>query len=212
MKPTQLFYGIYGKGAYKANHWKGGTPMKDAEIVELYWERNEAAIQQTEQKYGAYLSKVAYNILSDVEDSRECVNDTYLKAWNSMPPHKPNILSTYLGKITRQLSIDRYRKKNSVKRYASEYAVSLNELGDSFSDSNTPDQAFDAKKLDEAINAFLHTLPDNARNSFIGRYYFFDSLKDVAGYCGMSEAKTKSMLYRTRQSLKAYLVMEGFDL
>ena len=99
--------------------------MKDAEIVDLYWERNEAAIQQTQQKYGAYLSKVAYNILSDFEESRECVNDTYLKAWNSMPTHRPSVLSTYLGKIARQISIDLFRKKNSVKRYASEYAVSL---------------------------------------------------------------------------------------
>jgi len=186
--------------------------MKDAEIVALYWERNEVAIQQTQQKYGAYLSKVAYNILSNFEDSKECVNDTYLKAWNSMPPHKPSVLSAYLGKITRELSIDMFRKKNSTKRYASEYASSLDELGDNFSDSNTPEQTFDAKLLDDAINRFLRTLPDDARNTFIGRYYFFDSLKAVAGYCGMSEAKVKSMLYRTRQSLKAYLVKEGFDL
>ena len=186
--------------------------MKDAEIVDLYWERNEAAIQQTQQKYGAYLSKIAYNILSDFEDSKECVNDTYLKAWNSMPPHKPSVLSTYLGKITRELSIDMFRKKNSTKRYASEYAVSLDELGDSFSDGSTPEQTYDAKLLDEAINRFLRTLPDDARNTFIGRYYFFDSLKDVAAYCSMSETKAKSMLYRTRQSLKAYLVKEGFDL
>ena len=186
--------------------------MKDAEIVDLYWERNEVAIQQTQQKYGAYLSKVAYNILSDFEDSKECVNDTYLKAWNSMPTYRPSVLSTYLGKIARQLSIDVFRKKNSAKRYASEYAVSLEELGDSFSDGTTPEQAFDAKLLDDAINRFLRALPDDARNTFIGRYYFFDSLKEVATYCGMSEAKAKSMLYRTRQSLKAYLVKEGFDL
>ena len=186
--------------------------MKDAEIVDLYWERNEAAIYQTQQKYGAYLSKVAYNILSDFEDSKECVNDTYLKAWYSMPIHRPSVLSTYLGKIVRQLSIDMFRKKNSAKRYTSEYAVSLDELGDSFSDGNTPEQAYDAKLLDDAINRFLRTLPEDARNTFIGRYYFFDSLKDVAAYCGMSEAKAKSMLYRTRQSLKAYLVKEGFDL
>ena len=186
--------------------------MKDAEIVDLYWERSEVAIQQTQQKYGAYLSKVAYNVLSDFEDSKECVNDTYLKAWNSMPPHKPSVLSTYLGKIARELSIDMFRKKNSTKRYASEYASSLDELGDSFSDGNTPEQAFDAKLLDEAINRFLCTISDDARNTFIGRYYFFDSLKDMAGYCSMSEAKAKSMLYRTRQSLKAYLVKEGFDL
>ena len=104
------------------------------------------------------------------------------------------------------------RKKNSIKRYASEYAISLDELGDSFSDDNTPEQSFDAKLLDEAINCFLRTLPADARNTFIGRYYFFDSLKDVARYCGMSEAKAKSLLYRTRQSLKAHLVKEGFDL
>ena len=186
--------------------------MKDSEIVALFWDRNEDAIAQTQQKYGAYLSKIAYNILSDFEDCKECVNDTYLKAWNSMPTHRPSVLSAYLGKITRQRSIDLYRKKTSVKRYASEYAVSLDELGDSFSDDNTPEHSLDAKALVEAINRFLHALPDDARNTFIGRYYFFDSLKDVAGYCGMSEAKAKSMLYRTRKSLKTYLVMEGFDL
>ena len=186
--------------------------MKDTEIVDLYWERNEDAIEQTQQKYGAYLSKIAYNILSDFEDSKECVNDTYLNAWNSMPPHKPSVLSTYLGKITRELSIDMFRKKSCIKRYASEYASSLDELGDSFSDGTTPEQSFNAKLLDDAINRFLRALPDDARSTFIGRYYFFDSLKDVAGYCGMSESKAKSMLYRTRQSLKAYLVKEGFDL
>ena len=186
--------------------------MKDAEIVALYWERNEVAIQQTQQKYGAYLSKVAYNILSDFEDSKECVNDTYLKAWNSMPPQRPAVLSTYLGKITRQLAIDVFRKKHSAKRYASQYALSLEELGDSFSGGTTPEQALDVGKLDEAISRFLRTLPADARNTFIGRYYFFDSLKDVARYCGMSEARAKSLLYRTRQSLKAYLVKEGFDL
>ena len=186
--------------------------MKDAEIVALYWERNEEAIQQTQRKYGAYLSKIAYNILSDFEDSKECVNDTYLKAWDSMPPHRPDVLSTYLGKIARQLSIDMFRKKHSTKRYASEYALSLDELGDSLSDGTTPEQSFDAKLLDAAINRFLRTLPHEARNTFLGRYYFFDSLKEVARYCGMSEAKAKSLLYRTRQSLKAYLVKEGFDL
>ena len=186
--------------------------MKDHQIVELYWERNEDAIRQTQRKYGAYLSKVAYNILSDFEDSKECVNDTYLAAWNSMPSNRPGTLSAYLGKITRQISIDVFRKRHTVKRYASEYAVSLEELGDSFSDGVTPELVLNAKLLDEAINRFVRELPDDARNTFIGRYYFFDSLKDVAAYCGMSESKAKSLLYRTRQSLRAYLVKEGFDL
>lgn len=186
--------------------------MKDQQIVDLYWERKEDAIRQTEQKYGAYLSKVAYNILADFEDSQECVNDTYHAAWNSIPPNRPSVLLTYLCKITRQVSVDVFRKKNSAKRYASEYALSLEELGDSFSDGNTPELEFDAKLLDDAINAFVRTLPKDVRNAFIGRYYFFDSLKDVAAYCGMSEAKAKSLLYRTRQKLKDHLVKEGFDL
>ena len=186
--------------------------MKDSEIVDLYWVRNEDAIRHTQQKYGAYLLKVASNILADLEDCKECVNDTYLAAWNSMSPHRPNVLPTYLGKITRQLSIDVFRKKNAAKRYASEYAVSLDELGDAFSDSITPEQVLDAKMLDEAINRFVRALPDDVQRAFLGRYYFFDSLKDIASYCGMKESKLKVKLYRTRQQLKSYLVKEGFDV
>ncbi len=186
--------------------------MKDSEIVNLYWKRNEEAIRQTQQKYGAYLSKVAYNILSDFEDSKECVNDTYLAAWKSMPPHRPNVLSTYLGKITRQLSIDVFRKKKSAKRYASEYAISLDELGDTFSDGTTSENVFDGKMLDAAINRFICALPDDVQRAFVGRYFFLDSIKDIAGYCGMKEGKLKSLLYRTRKQLKSYLVKEGFDV
>lgn len=186
--------------------------MEDAEIVELYWARNEDAITQTKAKYGAYLNRVAYNILSDLEDSQECVSDTLLAAWRSMPDNRPKNLRTYLGKITRQVSIDLYRRRNRMKRYASEYAISLEELGDSFSDGKTPEDELDAKLLTEAVNRFLRSLPEDARNTFIGRYYFFDSVKNVARYCGMSESKCKSLLYRTRQSLKAYLQKEGFDL
>ena len=186
--------------------------MEDAEIVELYWARNEDAITQTKAKYGAYLNRVAYNILSDLEDSQECVSDTLLAAWRSMPNNRPKNLRTYLGKITRQVSIDLYRRRNRMKRYASEYAISLEELGDSFTDGRTPEDELNARLLTETVNCFLRTLPDEARNTFIGRYYFFDSLQAVARYCGMSENKCKSLLYRTRQSLKSYLQREGFDL
>ena len=186
--------------------------MKDQEIVGLYWDRNEDAIHQTQMKYGAYLSKVAYNILADFEDSKECVNDTYLAAWNSMPANRPSILSTYLGKITRQIAIDMFRKKNRLKRYASQYAISLEELGDSFTDGATPEQELDAKMLDAAINRFICALPKLTQRAFVGRYVFFDSIKDIAGYCGMKESKLKSLLYRTRQQLKLYLKKEGFDV
>ena len=186
--------------------------MKDAEIVELYWQRDENAIRQTAEKYEAYLSKIAYNIVSDAEDSRECVNDTYLAAWNSMPEQRPNVLSTYLGKLARQISIDRLRRKTSRKRSASEYALSLSELEDCFADRSTPETALDARLLDAAINAFVRALPEDARRVFIGRYYFFDPVKTVASYCGISEANVKTTLYRTRQKLKKYLVEAGFEL
>ena len=186
--------------------------MQDHQIVDLYWERNEDAIRQTERKYGSYLHKVAYNILADYEDSKECVNDTYLMAWNSMPTNRPSMLSTYLGKIAWQISIDVFRKKHAAKRFASEYAISLDELGDSFSDGITQDQTLNVKLLDSAINHFVRTLPDEVQRAFVGRYYFFDSLRDIASYCGMTESKVKNVLFRTRKKLKAYLEKEGFDL
>lgn len=186
--------------------------MQDERIVALYWQRDENAISETEGKYGRYLSKIAYNILADREDSKEAVNETYLKAWNSMPTHRPAVLSTYLGKIIRQLSIDLLRTRNREKRKPSEYAVSLSELEDCVSGSETPEQSVERKTLAEAINAYLYTLPAEARNTFVGRYYFADSIKDISCYYGMSEPKVKSMLYRTRQGLKNYLEKEGYEL
>ena len=186
--------------------------MEDEKIVALYWQRSEDAIRETAKKYETYLTKIARNILSDPEDCGECVNDTYLAAWNSMPEHRPGVLSTYLGKITRQIAIDRFRKRNSAKRQASEYTLSLDELEDTFVDNETPEQALDAKLLDAAIDGFVRSLPEEARRVFIGRYYFFDSVKTVAGYCGISEAKAKSILYRARLKLKEHLEKEGFIL
>ena len=186
--------------------------MKDDRIVNLYWDRNEEAIHQTQMKYGSYLAKVAYNILADFEDSKECVNDTYLAAWNSMPSNRPNNLTTYLGKITRQISIDVFRRKHREKRYASEYAISLDELGDTFSDRTTPEQELDAKLLDEVISRFVCALPELTQRAFVGRYYFFDSVKEIAAYCGMTESKVKILLFRTRQKLKSTLNKEGFDV
>jgi len=184
--------------------------MDDNVIVDLYWQRDEFAISETGKKYGSYLTKVAYNILADLEDSRECVNDTYLKAWNSMPMHKPNVLSTYLGKITRQISIDVFRKRKAKKRWCSEYAISLSELEECIPSGNDLEQDFEGAVLAEAINRWLRTLPQEARNAFVGRYYFMDSTKAVASYCNMSESKVKSLLYRTRIELKTYLEKEGY--
>ena len=184
--------------------------MDDIEIVGLYWQRDEAAIACTDRKYRHYLNTIAYNILSDREDSQESVNDTYLAAWNSMPPHKPQVLSTYLGKLTRRISIDMYRKKTSQKRVGSEYAVSLDELTECLSTGDTTQQALDGQMLSDAIAAYLKSLPQETRNVFLGRYYYLDPVAKIAGYCGISQSKVKILLYRTRQGLGQYLKEEGF--
>ncbi len=184
--------------------------MDDTEIVGLYWQRDEAAIACTDKKYRHYLNTIAYNILYNREDSQESVNDTYLAAWNSIPPHNPLVLSTYLGKLTRRISIDMYRKKNSQKRSGSEYALSLEELSDCLSAGDTTVQETDCQMLSDAIAAYLKALPQEARTVFLGRYYYLDPVAKIAGYCRISQSKVKILLYRTRQSLGQYLKEEGF--
>ncbi len=182
--------------------------MEDSRIVELFWQRDEAAISETQQKYGNYLTKIAYSILADVEDSRESVNDTYLKAWYSIPPQRPSALSTFLGRITRQISIDIYRKRNAKKRQGSEYALALDELYDCASPDGIPEKEVEAQLLAKCIGDYLLTLSDEKRNVFVCRYYFIDSVRDIADSLGISEAKVKSILHRTRIGLKQYLEKE----
>lgn len=185
--------------------------MQDHEIVALYFDRDEAAINETESKYGKYLTKIAYNITADTSDSEESVNDTYLAAWKAIPPQKPDVLKTFLSKITRRIAIDRVRSHNRKKRGGSEFLYSLDELSDVVSD-DTPSDTLDAKMLGEAISAFLRTLPSDVRNAFVCRYYFLDSISDIASMLEMSTSKLKSMLHRTRASLREYLQKEGFDV
>lgn len=186
--------------------------MQDEKIVELYFARSEQALTETRTKYGAYLYKIAFGILADVGESEESVNDTYLAAWNSIPPQRPSVLSTYLGKLTRRISIDVFRKKSSKKRGGSQYALSLAELGDCVKSRESPEEEMENKDLAAAISAFLRTLSKESRTLFVSRYYFCDSLKDAARYTGVSESKAKSALYRTRIMLKDYLLKEGFEI
>ncbi len=186
--------------------------MEDEQIVSLYWQREEAAIRETETKYDRYLTKIAYNILADHEDSRESVNDTYLAAWESMPPHRPSVLSAYLAKLTRRISIDRFRYRTREKRLGSEYAVSLSELGDCVSGGNTTEEIVNVRLLADAIGIYLRLQSEEARTAFIARYYFLDPIKEVAATCGISESKCKTLLHRTRVGLKDYLQKEGFCL
>lgn len=186
--------------------------MQDDQIIRLYWQRNENAIRETEQKYGRYLQKIAVNILLNFEDSQESVNDTYLKAWNTIPPAVPVRLSVFLGRITRQLSIDRYRTSSRQKRGGTGYAASLTELEECIPDGDTTQEEVDLRLLAEAISEYLRTLPAASRRVFIGRYYYMDSIREIASWSGMSESKVKSILYRARNGLKNYLEKEDFAI
>lgn len=184
--------------------------MNDEQIVELYWQRDESAIAVTQEKYNAYLMKIARNILNSPEDSEESVNDTYLAAWNSIPPQKPSVLCTYLGKLTRRISISMFRKKNADKRLGGEFALSFAEMEAVMSAQTELENEIEVQLLGELLNKFLRTLKPDERHTFIGRYYYMDPLKEVAAYCGISEGKAKTILFRTRLKLKEYLAKEGF--
>ena len=188
---------------------KGGTAVEDEQILELYRQRDESAIRETERKYGRYLAKIAYGILANAEDSRESVSDAYLGAWNSIPPHRPDVLSAYLAKLTRRCSIDIFRRRHREKRRESEYALSLDELADCVSGGDSPEEAVALSELTQAIEAYLRSLDSEARTVFIGRYFFLDSVRKIAVYRHMSESKVKSLLFRTRKGLRGYLIKEG---
>ena len=182
--------------------------MTDAQIVEMYWDRNEQAISVTSEKYGTYCYSVAYGILHNEEDSKESVNDTYMSAWNSMPPHKPSILKTFLGKITRRLSIDKWRRKNTEKR-GGEIAEVLDELSECISPNGDPIAEMEKEMLDKTINTFVRELRDTEQRVFLCRYWYAKSVKEIAKHFGFSESKVKVMLMRTRNKLKTRLEAEG---
>ena len=186
--------------------------MEDEAIVRLYWQRDEGAIRETRDKYGNYLGKIAWQILANREDCEESVSDTYLRAWDSMPPQKPSLLSAYLGGITRRLAIDLYRRKTRQKRGGSEYALSLSELEDCLSGGDATGEEVDLRLLAEAMERYLRGLSPDARTVFLGRYWFADPLREIAVCHGFTEGKVKSLLYRTRQGLRDYLEKEGFSV
>lgn len=186
--------------------------MDDASIVQLYWDRNEQAIPETAAKYGGYCISIAKNILGNPEDAEECVNDTYLRAWNSMPPHKPGLLSAFLGKITRNLSIKRYHYNTAHKRGGSQTAIVLDEIAELVSDTNDVEQEIDRKELVKAIDDFLNQLPGNKKAIFVCRYWYFDSISDIANRFGMSENHVSVTLNRLRLKLHNYLLERGFEL
>lgn len=183
--------------------------MDDSEIVQLYWERSESAIAETSRKYGNYCSKIAINILENDEDAKECVNDTYFKTWNSIPQNRPSLLSTYLGKITRNLAINKYKQRSRKKR-GTKVTVVLDELTECIPSADGIEKEFEVKYVANSINCFLRTLSEEDCNIFLRRYWYMDSIKDIAKCYAMSESKVKTKLFRTRKKMKNYL--EGDEI
>ena len=170
--------------------------MEDQEIVELYFRRDEQAIVQTDRKYGPYCYSVAYNVLSDQEDARECVSDTYLAAWNRIPP-------------ARHLSIDRWRRRSAYKRTGGQMAFALEELGEIADRGETPEDTVGRKELVAAVNRFLQALPQRERSVFLCRYWYLDSLEDIAAKTGLTKGHISTMLHRTRKRICICLQKEG---
>ncbi len=183
--------------------------MEDKQIVDLYWQRDERAIAETAAKYGNYLHSISRQILRNAEDAEECVNDTYTDAWQSMPPHRPSVLRTFLGKITRRISIDRWRKYSAIKRGGGETALALEELSECVSGAGDVETEVERLHLQRKLNEFLLHLPQIERQVFICRYWYMDSTADIAKRFSFSESKVKSMLYRTRNKLREMLKKEG---
>ena len=185
--------------------------MEDAEIIELYFARSEDAVGETARKYGAYCRRIARNILWRREDAEECVNDTYLAAWNAMPPERPSCLRAFLGRITRNLSIARYRREREQKRFFTAEAL-LSELDECLPGGSDPAEALDEKLLTAAIADWLAALPADDRAFFLRRYWYGDALKTLAAECGVGENRLAQRMRRLRLSLKDVLEKEGVDL
>ena len=181
-------------------------------IIDLYWARSEAAISETANKYGRFCAAIAMNILHSAEDAEECVSDTYLKTWDAIPPQRPTFFSAFLGKITRNLALNKYRAQRTKKRGGGELALIYDELEGSVPSGSNVEKEYEANLAVAAINAWLRSLDQESRIIFVRRYWYLDPIQTIARHFKMSESKVKSMLYRLRQALKAQLENEGVTL
>lgn len=190
----------------------GRERLADEAIIALYWERSEQAISATEGKYGKYCTCIARNILNDFEDAKECVNDTWLRAWNAIPPGKPQRLAAFLGKITRNLAINRLEKVCAKKRGGGAMEVLMEELGECLPDRRTGVDMAEDFVVRDAINRFLAVLPAENRKLFVRRYWYFSSIRDIAADYGMGESKVKMALLRMRAEFRRFLEKEGIEV
>ena len=186
--------------------------MEDSRIVQLYWERDARAIPASAEAYGAYCQAIALRILNIEQDAEEAVNDTWLHAWNAIPPHRPAVLSTFLGKLTRRISITMLQHRRAQKRGGGAFDLVLEELSECVSGGETVEQAAESRALGEAINAFLAALPRKKRTAFLLRYWHAEPVSAIAQRLGMTENSVSVMLHRTRAALKDDLTERGFDV
>ena len=184
--------------------------MEDNQIIALYWQKNTDAISETAGKYGAYCFAIAENILHNAEDSEECVNDTWLRAWNAIPPQKPRVLRMFLARITRNLSFDRFHARNAEKRGGGEIALVLDELGECLGGGADAESACESRELQNSIQRFIRALPERDGNVLVRRYFFAEPAADIARRYGLSENHVMVILSRTRKKLKAHLLREGY--
>lgn len=186
--------------------------MEDRQIVELYWNREETAIAESSHKYGNYCYAVAENILDNREDSEECVNDTWLRAWNVMPPQRPTRLQIFFAKITRHLAFDKFKSRRAQKRGGGEIQLVLSELEECISSGDTPEKQVMAKELEQSIGCFARSLPEREAMLFARRYFYGEPVSRIAEKYGISANNTMVILSRVRQKLKAHLEKEGYIL
>ena len=184
--------------------------MEDREILGLFIERDSRAIAESQQKYGPVLQRTARNILSDPSDAEECVNDTYLAAWNAIPPAEPRSLGAYLIGLTRNISISRLRERYAQKRGGGEYAVAFEELEEVISAGRNPEEEIESRELGLVINRFLSSLKEDDRVIFVSRYWLTEPVKEIAGRLAISESRVKSSLFRSRNGLRKQLRKEGY--
>lgn len=185
--------------------------MEDKQIIELYFERNEQAIKETQNKYGAFCHRIAMNILGIHEDAEECINDTYYSVWKQIPPTVPEVFKVYLGRITRNLSISRFRAMRAKKRYSG-MEIMLSELNDCVPSSSNVEQTIEAMQLSDYISEWLDSLQEEDRALFVRRYWFGDKVQELAKKCGITAAKMAQRMLRLRKSLKAALEQKGVAL
>lgn len=186
--------------------------MDDAEIVALYWARDERAISESALRYGGYCYAIASRILENREDAEESVNDAWVGAWGSIPPQKPELLSAYLGKLTRRIALKRLRGRLAGRRGGGQVALALEELDECLGGGQSADEALDARELGRLIDRFLDGLPETEMRVFVCRYWYLDPVAEIAQRFGFSQSKVKSMLFRTRGKLREQLQKEGYSI